>query len=157
MSHAKSLMSRGQGLCSYALEILAARMTDPKWDMPSFESLDMTRGIELEQYAGAAFTEITGKKYETVGFIESDCGNYGASPDGINFDDGFGLEIKCPRAHKHLSYLDKEVALKEHGAQIQGNLLAFPAPAGMNRKRVPVPVHRWRVPRTRGDEPPANC
>lgn len=83
----------------------------------------MERGEELEPEAVAYYELHTGNTVTTGGFMVSDCGRYGASPDGRVYDDnGFlapmdligGCEIKCPRETTHVEYALNPGLLSEH-------------------------------------------
>ncbi len=81
---------------------------------PTFVNDAMKRGTLLESAARQAYCNH--KKINTiveVGFLESNCGYFGASPDGLveNDPEGHGgCEIKCPSGEKHFLYLlDGEV------------------------------------------------
>lgn len=58
-----------------------------------FVNKAMQFGTEQEPLARVAYEALTGNLVEEVGFITSDCGLYGLSPDGLIGDDGV-LEIK---------------------------------------------------------------
>lgn len=64
-------------------------------DSDSFETYAMAKGTELEPRARDFYSLETMQIVDEVAFIESDCGMYGMSPDGLVGDDGF-IEIKCP-------------------------------------------------------------
>lgn len=72
-------------------------------------------------------------KVETrqVGFILSDCGRYGASPDAMAGNDP--CEVKCPRIKTFLGWLRDYEATgdvpREHKAQVHGEMLV----TGANR------------------------
>jgi len=82
----------------------------------------MLRGIEIEPFARQAYEAERLVHVTEVGFIE--LSQYvGISPDGLIGDDG-GLEIKCPLASTHVSYLTAGgEAWKDYKWQIQGALL----------------------------------
>lgn len=63
----------------------------------------MDRGTELESEARAWFA-FHREPVEEVGFISSDDGRVGCSPDGIK-EGAWGLEAKCPSAKVHVQYL----------------------------------------------------
>lgn len=56
-----------------------------------------------------------------VGFVTSDDGRVGCSPDGLIGDDG-GVEIKCPQPTHHLKYLLGGVVPDDYLAQVHGSL-----------------------------------
>ncbi len=58
---------------------------------------------------------------QRVGFVTSDDGRIGCSPDGLIGDDG-GIEIKCPQPPAHLKYLLGGVVPKDYLAQVHGSL-----------------------------------
>jgi len=59
-----------------------------------------------------------------VGFGLSDCGYYGASPDGLVGEDGMA-EFKCPAPHTHIEYLLSGKMDMDYYPQVQGQLLVF--------------------------------
>ena len=61
----------------------------------------MNRGSDLEAEARNAYEFLTENTVEQVGFVTTDDGLIGCSPDGLVGDDG-GVEIKCPGAAKHV-------------------------------------------------------
>lgn len=61
-------------------------------------------------------------KIQRVGFVTTDDGRIGCSPDGLIGDDG-GIECKCPEAHTHLKYLLGGVVPKDYLAQVHGAML----------------------------------
>jgi hypothetical protein len=83
-------------------EILAARMEDFVME-ESFCSKEMQRGKDLEPIARMRYEIETGHNVMEVGFIQMNdfCG---FSPDGL-IDSDKALEIKCPSANTHVSYL----------------------------------------------------
>lgn len=64
----------------------------------------MERGVELEDDAILNYESISGEIVETIGFIESKCGMFGVSPDGLVGNDGM-IEIKCLMQKKHMALL----------------------------------------------------
>lgn len=61
----------------------------------------MQRGTALEAEAIRYYEWDQEVKVNVVGFITTDDGTFGCSPDGLVGDDG-GLEIKCPSAGVHV-------------------------------------------------------
>jgi hypothetical protein len=110
---------------SYIAELIAASCG---W-IPSFQgSPDTERGNLLERFAADWFQFRHGKKLREVGFITSDCGRYGASPDRMT-EDGIPVEIKCPSLHTFIKWrmdLDDNGQPKlpqDHKAQLHGEML----------------------------------
>lgn len=71
----------------------------------AFLSRDMTRGIETEPEAFAAYELETCSVVQKVGFITHNELAAGYSPDGIVGDFDGCVELKCPRAANHLANL----------------------------------------------------
>lgn len=84
-----------------ALERIAGRPVDKV-----FENWQMREGKEQEQFARIAYENRTGNLVEEVGFITTDDGLFGYSPDGLVDADGL-VEIK--------TILSADVALKVCG------------------------------------------
>jgi hypothetical protein len=91
-------------------------------------SFAMEQGMILESEAIPFWELTTGRKITRVGFITTDDGRFGCSPDGIISDkDGLmecGIEIKCPAPHTHVKYLSEGVIPKEYRAQVFGGMFA---------------------------------
>lgn len=82
----------------------------------------MERGVELEDYAILNYESISGEIVEKIGFIESECGLFGVSPDGLVGDDGM-IEIKCLMQKKHIAFLLGECKeIESYMPQIQFQL-----------------------------------
>ena len=96
--------------------------------LPTAEFFQADNGTFLEEYARPAFTLETGLEVIEVGFIESDCGQLGCSPDGI-IGKECGLEIKCPLLQTHIGYLLSGVVPPDYVLQVQASLFitGFPA------------------------------
>lgn len=88
----------------------------------SFESSAMERGRDLEDQAFEYLDFTKSLQFSHCGFVDSGFG-YGCSPDGINFDRGYGLEMKCPLAHTHIEYLVSRDLPQKYYAQVQGSML----------------------------------
>jgi exodeoxyribonuclease (lambda-induced) len=56
------------------------------------------------------------------GFIETDDGRAGCSPDGLVQGEEFGIEVKCPEAVNHVRYLSEGVLPKAYVAQVYGSM-----------------------------------
>ncbi len=56
------------------------------------------------------------------GFIETDDGRSGCSPDGLVQGQDFGVEVKCPEAVNHVRYLTEGVLPKEYVTQVYGSM-----------------------------------
>ena len=111
-----SSKQREKYLYKLAGEIVSGEATE------TYQSAAMERGIIMEEEARAMYALITGENVTQVGFCIADNGKYGCSPDGLVGDSG-GLEIKCPLAHTHVSYLLKNKLPVEYLQQVQGSML----------------------------------
>lgn len=87
----------------------------------SYISRHMARGIEREDEARRSYEMDTGRKVERVGFLTTECGRFGGSPDGL-VDDLGGLEIKCPAPKQHIAWYLKGVMPTEYKPQVHGYL-----------------------------------
>ncbi len=105
----------------------------------SASSFMLEQGMIVEEEARPWYALEYDKKIKQVGFITTDDGRFGCSPDGlIRSDDcdsehfqildglGYdcGLEIKSPAAHTHCKYLCMGVLPKEYVAQVYGSMFA---------------------------------
>jgi len=88
----------------------------------------MKRGIDMEPRARAYYELETGHEVSSIGFVTTDCGRIGCSPDGIvkgsgtRTGDAFGLEIKCPSPGMHVSYLAAGRVPDKYVPQVQGSM-----------------------------------
>ena len=88
----------------------------------------MERGLEMEPRGIAEYENEFNVTVKPVGFITSDDGSVGCSPDGLidakeGPDGPGGIELKCPLAHTHIGYLLDEAAfIKAHWQQVQGSM-----------------------------------
>ncbi len=90
-------------------------------------SFMLEQGMIIEEEARPWYALEYDKKIRQVGFITTDDGRFGCSPDGIIEDSGTpdndcGLEIKSPAAHTHCKYLCMGVLPKEYVAQVYGSM-----------------------------------
>lgn len=86
---------RAQASIDYALTLAYERAFGAPADPSPFKSSAMQRGTDLEPVARAWYESRTGELVSSVGFMVSDCGRFGYSPDGLVGEDGL-IEIKCP-------------------------------------------------------------
>lgn len=88
-----------------------------------YRSEAMERGNELEEQALKFFNFSYGYDFKATGFLESENGGYGCSPDAIDLENKIGLELKCPMAHTHIGYLAGNELPKKYYQQVQGCLM----------------------------------
>jgi len=90
----------------------------------SASSFAMEQGLVLEDEVRPWFEFTFGKKLDRVGFITTDDGKFGCSPDAMLLNEKIGLEIKSPAAHTHVKYLLGGGVPKEYLAQVHGSMFA---------------------------------
>lgn len=90
---------------AYMTELVCERLTGkPASDV--YVNADMQRGTELEPIARALYEVTHDKSVTQVGFVVHPTMEMaGASPDGLVDDTGL-VEIKAPRPHVHIDYLE---------------------------------------------------
>jgi len=92
----------------YMCQLIADKKGFP--EPPKEPTEHMLNGIERESEARALFEFETGLTVAEVGFVTTDDGTAGCSPDGLIFEDGIpvaGFETKSPMAKTQISYLLK--------------------------------------------------
>lgn len=87
--------------------------------LPGFGTLDMEFGQILEQEAKPWFALEYDLQIESVGFVTTDDGRVGCSPDGL-ITDSNGIEIKCPEPQTHCKYLLAGTLPPDYAAQVHG-------------------------------------
>ncbi len=88
----------------------------------SASSFMLEQGMIIESEARPWYALEYDKKIKEVGFIATDDGRFGCSPDGLILNDECGLEIKSPAAHTHVKYLVSGVLPKEYATQVLGSM-----------------------------------
>ncbi len=88
----------------------------------SASSFMLEQGMIIESEARPWYALEYDKKVKQVGFITTDDGRFGCSPDGMIEGEDCGLEIKSPAAHTHVKYLVNGVLPKEYVAQVYGSM-----------------------------------
>lgn len=78
------------------------------------------RGHELEPMAREFYQFERDTRVKQVGFVLTDCGRFGCSPDALAGDGG--AEIKAPDGPTHVRWLLKGGLPDEHKAQVHGNM-----------------------------------
>lgn len=84
------------------------------------------RGHELEPKALAWFRFVTGLDARKAGFVLSDSGAMGCSPDSLIWVDDkpvSGCEIKAPEGKKHALWMMQNKLPDEHKAQVHGSMI----------------------------------
>jgi putative phage-type endonuclease len=88
----------------YLGELVAEQLTGVS-AAPIFMNDDMRRGVELEPAARFAYEMQTEQIVQKIGLVLHPTMKAGASPDGLVGDEGL-VEIKCPRTHVHIGYIE---------------------------------------------------
>lgn len=97
----------------------------------------MRNGQEQEPAARRFYAAATGRPVRQCGFVLTDDGRWGCSPDGLIVGDYLepeprvilgGLELKCPLPKTHAQYLLNGTLPLEHKCQVHGALLVTGCP-----------------------------
>lgn len=105
------------GRKAYAAELVAESAGAYR---PDINNEDIERGNWMEKGA-RDFLRACGYRVKEVGFCLSDCGRYGASPDGL-IDGAIPIEIKCPRPAKVIGWRQDGGLPLEHKAQVHAEM-----------------------------------
>ena len=121
---------RSTSFDEYAIELTEEKKAGRKLD--TYKSEWMQRGNDLEPQARAMFELETGMVTTPIGFVTTDDGLIGCSPDAIVHDDENGetalLEIKCPKPTTHIKYLLAGKVPAEYLPQVRQQLLITEKP-----------------------------
>lgn len=101
---------------------LASKLAE-RWQgypLQSYSGGSMEQGSILEDEAIPWYEAEYRVDLQRVGFLTTDDGSLGSSPDAI--DDERGYEIKCPQPTNHVKWLIDGVVPKEHVLQCQGGM-----------------------------------
>lgn len=108
---------------AYLCKKLAGRFG---YEVDNISTAGLTWGHEMEPHAATAYEIINKVETHIVGFVTTDDGRVGASPDRLVGDEGL-LQIKCPYTpYTHLEYLvspKHQALVQEHYPQVQGEML----------------------------------
>lgn len=118
------LSSQAKG---YACQLIAEAVVDPRhWiEPPDLNSPFVNHGVTTEAEALKFFVFDTGKHVRRVGFVKTDCGRFGCSPDALVVDGETpteGLELKCPAHKTHVKYLLDGGLPVEYKPQVHASL-----------------------------------
>ena len=122
----------GEGPNTYMQELLAERwMGRPLDSFTGFGALE--QGAIREEQARPFLAMQIDREIETVGFITTDDGRAGCSPDGLVLcgSGGFreaGAEIKCPQPAQHISNLLEGGLPADYAAQVHGSMFVTGLP-----------------------------
>jgi YqaJ-like viral recombinase domain len=115
-------LRKGETPKTYLYKKLAEKLQGrPLIDL-SASSFMLEQGMIIEEEARPWYALEYEKSVRKVGFITTDDGRFGCSPDGLIEGEECGLEIKSPAAHTHVKYLVNGVLPKEYVAQVFGSM-----------------------------------
>lgn len=107
----------------YIYELIAERYHLGAMDeLATPATVAMQNGTIMEPEARRWYELEAKAKVEQVGFIVTDDGRFGCSPDGL-VGDGGGLELKCPMGKTHLGYLHAGELPDDYKAQVHGCMI----------------------------------
>lgn len=96
-----------EGRHAYARQLVGERLLNTVG-----KSLDgvvaIERGRELEPQAARHYAFVEGVELDTVGFVTTDDGLIGASPDRLVRGTKIAVELKSPGIENHILYLDED-------------------------------------------------
>ena len=115
----------GEAVHTYVYRKLAEKLVN--WSPEMLSGYAVDQGKILETMALPWFEFETGRKVKRVGFITTDCGRYGCSPDGM-LEDGSGLEVKSPQAPNHIKYLLEGKLPDDYAPQVHFSMFVTGAP-----------------------------
>lgn len=110
---------------TYLCQKLAERwlgMPKEAWKPTFAGSMEQGKIREDEAIPFLAFT--LNLEIEQVGFITTDDGKFGCSPDGMigSGESMIGCEVKCPEPQTHCKYLLANELPKDYAAQVHGSM-----------------------------------
>ncbi len=105
-------------------ELLAESLCPVEEALPEYVSPEMEQGMRLEAEARCAyeFEFANSQPIREVGFILSECGRFGGSPDALVGDDG-GVELKAPSPSTHLGYIRGGTLPNEYRVSVHGYMV----------------------------------
>lgn len=126
-SEFKRIITASKGIISagadkYAYGLIAETLLGEPLPEPPSNLFWLNRGREMEPLAIQQYEWSTDNETRKVGFIRSDDGSLGCSPDRLLVGVDIGLECKAPSAEVHMGYyLDGPG--DDYRQQVQGSLL----------------------------------
>jgi len=109
-------ISTGEGVTTYLCKKLAERWFNQP--LQSYKGGEMEQGTLLEPEVLASIELALHIDLERIGFVTTDDGSFGASPDAM------GYEIKSPQPPNHIRWLMANECPDEYLLQVQGCMYA---------------------------------
>lgn len=107
----------------YACQLLAETILPAHyWFGEDFQNSAMANGTNTEREARDYFELQRGVDVQQVGFVTTDDGRFGASPDGL-IGESEGLELKCPKHKTHIRYLIDGVLPVKYKPQVHWSMV----------------------------------
>jgi hypothetical protein len=103
----------------YAHHLIAERLLGRH--INTYTSPEMEKGAALEDSAADWYEFSEGIDTQKIGFVTTDDGRIGCSPDRLVGEDGL-IEIKCPEPATQVGYLLTGTVARTYWPQIQGQL-----------------------------------
>lgn len=116
------VLKKGETLNKALFELISGVYEEKEAEKEEIKSNHIDRGNELEPIARELYEASNLTAVKEMGFILSDCKNYGYSPDGLVDNNGL-IEIKAPVIYKHMQNFYYESVQKEYIIQIQAGLM----------------------------------
>jgi hypothetical protein len=104
---------------TYARHLIAERLLQRH--VNTYTSPAMEKGAARENAAGDWYDFATGIETTKIGFITTDDGRIGCSPDRLVGEEGL-IEIKCPEPAAQIGYILTGAVARTYRPQIQGQL-----------------------------------
>ena len=107
------------------MQLACEHLTGYSCETPFVASAAMQHGIDQEDASVLVYESLHGAVVDrSVGFLESDDGMCGCSPDGlvVDGDDRGLLECKNPTTKNHVAYLRSDVVPAQYAAQLTHSL-----------------------------------
>jgi len=126
--------TKGDRRRKYMYRLIAERLLHQSMD-DRFQNYWTKRGHDLENEAAKKFAfhiKRRGVTWDRIGFVTTDDGKLGASPERLSSDRKEGAEIKCPSPWVQVEYL-LEGTEENYKPQVQGHILV----CGLTR------MHLW--------------
>lgn len=105
----------------YAYRLVAETLLGRPLEKPPGNPWAMARGKELEPQAIQQYSFTNDAEVRSVGFVTTDCGRLGCSPDGMIIGQRAGLEVKCTLDESHMGIIIDGPG-DDYKPQVQGTL-----------------------------------
>jgi len=111
----------------YILELIGDKFSEiPPEGVENFTNRAVRWGEWCEGKARDYFRNLTNLEVTQVGFVTTDDGRFGCSPDGLIPNSG--LELKCPQAKTQVEWLMAGVLPEQHKTQVHGCMIVCDVP-----------------------------